>query len=203
LDEEIAEAMARGDDRLPVLDSVRLMHPDAYDAFQRGATDSLIPPRTIGLGPDYFTEAVKAHEAGHAGFDFVEDALARDPELAQRFRDAGFAPRASRAYEEAVVELSDDPMDTWIQPRREDRPTGTYSTLEHTIQYPGSSDREREGLARYREIMEGIAQEELTRRGEPPRAVMRQPQPGNVFYREPEPEPRGGLLGLLDRIRGN
>ena len=179
---------------------------DYLPATPEGAYYSAGAVNRIGLGSDYFTPPVQAHEAGHAGVDVVTDAVfdPRNRDYANLFLREGLSPTPSYGFEEAVIELSDNPMDTWIQPRREGRPTGTYSTLEPTIQFlpeAGTSDRSR--VERYEQIMQEIAQEELARRGEPPRAVMQQPQPGNIFYREPEPEPRGGLLGLLDRIRGN
>lgn len=196
---------------LPVFDSIEMMDPERHRAFDSGESQYLIPPRTMAVGPNYYTEAILAHESGHAGVDVINDLLLARPELRDRFYDAGVRPFLDMALEEALVELGDDLGATWVQPRGEGRPVGTYQTVEHTVQFLPDrgtqdfavSEREFEGVQRYNQIAQTLAQEELTRRGEPPRAVMREPEPGNIFYREPEPEPRGGLLGLLDRIRGN
>jgi hypothetical protein len=210
LDREIDEDIMYGSD-LPILRSIELMDPERAAAFASQESPYLIPPRTMAVGPNYFTPAVQAHEAGHMGFDVIEDVLMDRPNLRDRFTDAALRPFLDRAEEEVVVELGDDLTDTWVQPRGEGRPVGTHESVFHTVQYLPDrgtrefavSNREFERLQRYEQIIQELAQEELTRRGEPPRAVMQQPQPGNMFYREPEPEPREGLLGLFDRIRGN
>ena len=202
-----AEIMAG--DELPIFRSIELMDPERAAAFDSSQSEFLIPPRTTAIGPNYFTERVKAHEAGHQGFDVIEDAMLARPELQARFTDENLPRFLDRAREEAVVELGDDLTGTWVQPRGEGRPVGTHESMFHTVQYLPDrgtrefeiSDQDFERMQRYEQIIQELAQEELTRRGEPPRAVMQTLGPGNMFYREPEP--RGGLLGVLDRIRGN
>lgn len=178
--------------------SLMQMQPDRVIDFEEGRTPFLIPPGTVMLGADYNTEAVTAHEFGHAGHDIIRALSAYDPEMAARFSEADVTRpgSASSRFEEGVVELSDNPDDSWINTR------GERATMAHTIEEADTSNRSYRGqLERYNALMQEIAQEELARRGEPPRAVMREPGPGSIFYREPER--RGGLLGILDRIRGN
>ena len=203
LEQELALARARGEDVLPIFGSISTMQPDRAAAFDLMESEYLLPPGTIALGPDYMASPIMAHEAGHRGFDVIEELLESDPSLAQRFLDAGLLPRASHGFEEAVVELSDNPSDSWVQPRSEDRPAGATQTMEHTIQYladPGTAERGR--VERFNDIMQQIAEEELGRRGEPPRAQMREPGPGSMFYREPEPEPERGIGALFRRLFG-
>ena len=165
--------------------------------------------RLITIGENYFTDPVVAHEAGHAGFDFVEDAIAANPELAQRFRDAGFVGRfpVGSELEEAVVEIGDDPTASWNLPRDARSsafgPEALVGTMEPTIQFLSVvSEAEQARVGRFNDIMQQIAEEELGRRGEPPRAQMREPGPGSMFYREPEPEPERGIGALFRRLFG-
>lgn len=163
--------------------------------------------RVISIGSNYFTDPVVAHEAGHAGFDFVEDAIAADPELAQQFRDAGFVglfPVGSD-LEEAVVEIGDDPTASWNLPRDARSavfgPEALVGTMEPTIQFLTEvSESEQARVGRFNEIMQRIAEDELDRLGEPPRAEMREPGPESMFYREPEVE--RGIGALLRRMFG-
>lgn len=174
------------------------MQPDRVRDFEEGRTPFLVPPKTVIIGADYNSAPVRVHEFGHAGHDIIRAISAYDPEMAARFAEAD-VPRPSSAssrFEEGVVELSDSPDDSWINTR------GERATMAHTIEEADTSNRSYRGqLERYNEIMQEIAAEELVRRGEPPRAVMRTPEPGSMFYREPER--RRGLLGILDRIMGN
>lgn len=217
LDREIFEAHRRGDtgyleDVLPIFGSRVTMDPDRAEAFDAGRTEHLIPPGGVGVGPNVFSHPVKAHEFRHDGIDMLDSLIADSPELQARFselRSEGIVnprpwelewspSRAERVgyddYNEAITEVRDDPADSWIAPDGE-------RTIAYTIQQFNPEIGPSEGLERYEAAYQQIAQEELARLGEPPRAVMQEPQPGNMFYREPEP--RGGLLGLLDRIRGN
>lgn len=163
--------------------------------------------RLIAIGENYFTDPVVAHEAGHAGFDFVEDAIAANPELAQRFQDAGFLARfpVDPYFEEAVVEIGDDPTASWNLPRDARSavfgPEALVGTMEPTIQFLSVvSEAEQARLGRFNDIMQQIAEDELDRLGEPPRAQMQEPGPGNMFYREPEPEPERGIGALFRRM---
>lgn len=197
---------------LPILESIELMDPARHAAFELEREEYLIPPGTMAIGPNYFAPPIQAHEARHRGVHIIEDMLMAIPGLYSRsFRDDPFRPSIplSRALNEALVELKDDLTDTWVQPSGDDRPMGTHESMSHTVQYlpdrgePGRnvvSDLDFANVQRWEPILQAIAQEELARRGEPPRAVMQEPQPGNIFYREPEPEPRGGLLGIFDRL---
>lgn len=163
--------------------------------------------RVISIGSNYFTDPVVAHEAGHAGFDFVEDAIEADPELAQQFRDAGFVglfPVGSD-LEEAVVEIGDDPAASWNLPRDARSavfgPEALVGTMEPTIQFlTAVSESEQARVGRFNEIMQRIAEDELDRLGEPPRAEMREPGPESMFYREPEVE--RGIGALFRRVFG-
>lgn len=184
------------------IESLIQMHPgyiDAYyDARDEGREAYLIPPKTVLIGSDYNSAPVRAHEFKHSGHDLIRQLSAFDPEMAARFVEAD-TPRPMRAssrFEEGVVELSDNPDDAWINT------SGEQMTMAPTITEANTDNRRyRNQLERYEAIMQELAQEELTRRGEPPRAVMREPEPGNLFYREPER--RGGLRGILDLFRGN
>ena len=173
--------------------------------------------RLVEIGGNYFADPVVAHEAGHAGFDFVSDALAANPDLLARFIDAGFITNASpqdfeagrfpvsSPFEEAIVELGDDPSATWNLPQNAESylfvPGQTTATVGSTIDYLDRvSEAERNRLGRFNDIMQQIADEELDRLGEPPRAQMREPGPENLFYREPEPE--RGIGALFRRLFG-
>jgi len=197
--------------------------------------------RRVYLGSNFFADPVKAHEAGHSGFDLVQEALTRDPELAQAFQDAGFPidpktvseiPEAFlypwyepgfsvKDFEEAVVELGDDPTASWNLPANarsrffdQDAVVGTMAP---TIQYlPTDDEAKLAEFARYNEALQQIAEEVLRRQGEPPRAVMRAPGPDSVFYQGPdsgfyqkqdsvlyqEPEPERGIGALFRRMLG-
>lgn len=219
LDREIRRDIAY-DIGMPILESIGLMDPDRREAFEYGREEYLIPPRTIGISPTHASEPTKAHEARHGGVHVIEDMLMDSPELRSRVLQATrlrptlfplsleFEERPTfplrRGFEEGIVELGDDLTDTWVLP------SGEHRSMHSTVQYlPGRGEPGRNVLSDldfaraqlYEQVMREIAQEELTRRGEPPRAVMREPEPGNIFYREPEP--REGLLGLFDRLRGN
>ena len=163
--------------------------------------------RLISIGSNYFTDPVVAHEAGHAGFDFVEDAIAADPELAQRFQDAGFVGRfpVGSGLEEAVIEIGDDPAASWNLPRDARSavfgPEALVGTMEPTIQsLTAVSEAEQARVGRFNDIMQQIAEDELDRLGEPPRAQMQEPGPENMFYREPEVE--RGIGALFRRMFG-
>lgn len=177
------------------------LSPDAEEALYAGSD------RRIEVGSNYFTDPVIAHEAGHAGFDFVGDAVAANPELAQRFRDAGFMgvfPVGS-GLEEAVIELGDDPTASWNLPRDARSavfgPEALVGTMEPTIQFLTMVDEaEQARVGRFNEVMQQIAEDELARLGEPPRAKMREPGPENMFYREPEPEVERGIGALFRRM---
>ena len=180
-----------------------LSNPD--DAYYLGGD------RLIEIGGNFFADPVVAHEAGHAGFDFVEDAVAADPELAQRLRAAGLEGRflgrlpVGSDFEEAAVEIGDDPAASWNLPRDARSsvfgPQALVGTMEPTIQYLTAVDRsEQARVGRFNDIMQEIAEEELRRLGEPPRAVMQEPGPESVFYREPEPE--RGIGALFRRMFG-
>lgn len=177
------------------------LSPNPEDAQYLGAD------RLIEIGGNFFADPVVAHEAGHAGFDFVEDAIAANPELAQRFQDAGFVGRfpVGSNLEEAVIEIGDDPAASWNLPRDVRSsvfgPEALVGTMEPTVQFlTAVSEGEQARVGRFNEIMQQIAEEELARFGEPPRAVMREPGPGSIFYREPEPE--RGIGALFRRLLG-
>ena len=177
------------------------LSPNPEDAFYAGED------RLIEVGGNYFADPVVAHEAGHAGFDFVEDAIAADPELVQRFQDAGFVGQfpIGSGLEEAVVEIGDDPAASWNLPRDARSsvfgPEALVGLMDPTIQFlPGEDDYERARVERFDDIMQQIAEDELDRLGEPPRAQMREPGPENIFYREPEPE--RGIGALFRRMFG-
>jgi hypothetical protein len=165
--------------------------------------------RGIDLGGIYYSDPVMAHESGHAGVDFVYDALERDPELLRIFGEEGVdvarTPRMGPGFEEALVELGDDPTASWNLPRLHGGwaypEEATVATMEPTIQYLSDvSPEDRERVETMNRAMQRIAEEELRRRGEPPRAEMREPGPESMFYREPEQE--GGIGGLFRRLFG-
>jgi hypothetical protein len=177
--------------------------------------------REILIGGNFFADPVKAHEAGHSGFDLVEEALTRDPELAQAFRDAGFAIAfpPSRSFEEAIVELGDDPTASWNLPAdarsRFFGQDAVVGTMAPTIEYlPEDDEAKLAEFARYNEALQQIAEEVLRRQGEPPRAVMRAPGPDSVFYQGPDSgfyqkqdsvpyqEPERGIGALFRRMLG-
>ena len=177
------------------------LSPNPEDAFYAGED------RLIEVGGNYFADPVVAHEAGHAGFDFVEDAIAANPELAQRFQEVGFVGRfpVYPELEEAVVEVGDDPEASWNLPRDARSsvfgPEALVGIMEPTIQYlTGVDEAEQARVGRFNDIMQQIAEEELDRLGEPPRAQMQEPGPESLFYREPEPE--RGIGALFRRMFG-
>lgn len=163
--------------------------------------------RGITLGGIFFSDPVMAHESGHAGVDFVYDALDKDPSLLEIFREEGLnvsqRPQLGYDFEEALVELGDNPSDTWNLPsNRQDWlfPEAT-KTIGSTIEFlpeEGTDDRDR--VERMNAAMQRVAEDELRRQGEPPRAEMREPGPESMFYREPERE--GGIGGLFRRLFG-
>lgn len=197
--------------------ALQTMQPERVAAWEGGESEYLVPPRSILLGSDVYAPPVSAHEFRHGGIDILDELLADDPELQARYvelRSAGVRNpqpweaewRSSRDrrigfrnFNEAVTEVRDDPNAWW------NTPAGERATMAPYIQYYNPESSSMDGLRRYEAAYQTIAAEELARRGEPPRAVMREPEPGNMFYQEPEPEPepRGGLLGIFDRIRGN
>lgn len=198
--------------------------------------------RQIYIGGNFFADPVKAHEAGHSGFDLVEEALTRDPELAQAFQDAwsdmdptfvAAFPQAllypasemgfltPKDFEEAIVELGDDPTASWNLPADARSKyfgrDAVVGTLAPTIEYlPTDNEAKLARLVRFNEVLQQIAEEELRRQGEPPRAVMRAPGPDSVFYQGPdsgfyqkqdsvlyqEPEPERGIGALFRRMLG-
>lgn len=198
--------------------------------------------RQIYIGGNFFADPVKAHEAGHSGFDLVEEALTRDPELAQAFQDAwsdmdptfvAAFPQAllypasemgfltPKDFEEAAVELGDDPTASWNLPADARSKyfgrDAVVGTMAPTIEYlPKDDEAKLALLARYNEALQQIAEAELRRQGEPPRAVMRAPGPDSVFYQGPdsgfyqkqdsvlyqEPEPERGIGALFRRMLG-
>jgi hypothetical protein len=177
------------------------LSPRPEDAYYYGED------RIIEAGSNYFADPVLAHEAGHAGFDFVEDAIAANPELAQRFQEVGFVGRfpVYPELEEAVVEVGDDPEASWNLPRDARSsvfgPEALVGIMEPTIQYlTGVDEAEQARVGRFNDIMQQIAEEELDRLGEPPRAQMQEPGPESLFYREPEPE--RGIGALFRRMFG-
>lgn len=162
--------------------------------------------RKIRMGGIYFSDPVMAHESGHAGVDFLNEAVRNNPELLQAFRDRGLdTNRMGYGFEEALVELGDDPSDTWNLPsNRQDWlfPEATKS-IGSTIEYlpeEGTDDRDR--VERMNAAMQQVAEDELRRQGEPPRAEMREPGPESMFYNQPEPEREGGIGGLFRRLFG-
>ena len=188
LDRRGGDATTVSPESLPIFGSIAMLHPDRTAAFDRWDVDLLIPEGGIGVGPNYYADPVLAHEFGHAGVGVLFDRIAEDPELAQRMRDAEFyAKPPGRDLEEGVIEVGDRPDDWW------NVPSGERATMEHTIQTytEALSDRNRDKIERYNQIMQELAQEELARRGEPPRTQRR----------EPEPEP-SGVQRLLQSIFG-
>lgn len=162
--------------------------------------------RKIRMGGIYFSDPVMAHESGHAGVDFVNEAIRNNPELLQAFRDRGLGtnrPVMDYGFEEALVELGDNPTDTWNLPsNRQDwqYPEPTMS-VESTIQFlPEEGTEDRDRVERMNAAMQQVAEDELRRQGEPPRAEMREPGPESMFYRQPERE--GGIGGLFRRLFG-
>ena len=200
-DEELRKASETGLEP-PVFGSIEMMQPERAAAFLAGETPNLIPERGIMVGPNYFSEPIMAHESGHAGLRFVQDAINNNQAYANEYVQRGFdiPSQLPEAYEEGVIEIGDNPLDTWVQPWSTG-PVGTYGTMEHTVQYlPEEGSMMRNELEAYNALTQRIAQEELARRGEPPRAVMQQPGPGNMFYQEPEINQ--GIGGLFSGIRG-
>jgi hypothetical protein len=80
-------------------------------------------------------------------------------------------------------------------------PEALVGIMEPTIQYlTGVDEAEQARVGRFNDIMQQIAEEELDRLGEPPRAQMQEPGPESLFYREPEPE--RGIGALFRRMFG-
>lgn len=202
--EDIERERATRGGRTPIFESYMEMDPVAATEVVQGQREYLVEPGGIGIGSNYFTPAVKVHEYGHGGLDALQLAIDRDPSLAERFNYRGAAlpvpGELARDYEEAVVETTDNPLDTWIQPRGAG-PVGTYATVEPSIQFlPDPSDARRPLIDAYGAAAQELAREVLTeQRGFGP-AVMQQPGPGNMFYREPEIN--RGIGGLFNRVTG-
>lgn len=170
---------------LPVFDSVQLMDPEKAEAFDRGTLEYLLEPGTVAIGPNYYSGPVRAHEFGHYGVDVIEDQMRDNPSLMDPFWDAGISPIIDWGVEEGVIELSDDPRESW------NLPSGGIATMAPTIQFLGSPEASwRDRLGIYENVLQDTAQGILTEMGEPPSAVMRQPGPGNLYY--------GGLWTLPD-----
>jgi len=209
---QFAALEARADiDPLLVNDALRRLGYREIGGLQ-GATLSRFPDeafysrrnKQIEIGSNFFADPVMAHEAAHAGFDVIRDVLPEDPTYRQMFRDADLSGFPTQRFEEAVVEIGDDPTASWNLPRDHGSrvyPQGeTVATLEPTLDFIQTlGPRERARVGQFNDIMQQIAEEELSLRGEPPRAVMREPQPGSMFYQEP-PEQERGLGGLLRRF---
>ena len=194
--------------------ALRTMFPERVEAWENGETDYLIPPRSVMMGSDVYAPDPMSHEFRHGGVDILDRLLADSPELQARYselRSEGIRNprswetnwRSSRDrrfgfqnFNEALVEVRDDPDAGW------NTPAGERATMADTIDHYDPDSAAFDGLRRYEEAYQTLAAEELARRGEPPRAVMRQPEPGSRFYREPEPERRQGIMGLFDRLLG-
>jgi len=154
--------------------------------------------RKIRMGGIFFSDPVMAHESGHAGVDFVNEAIRNNPELLQAFRDRGLdTNRMGYGFEEALIELGDDPSDTWNLPsnRQDWLFPDPVATIESTIEYlPEEGTENRDRVERMNAAMQQVAEDELRRQGEPPRAEMREPGPESAFYREPDAQSGIGTL---------
>lgn len=155
------------------------LHPSTLSAYDLMYPDRQykVPEDTIVINPTR-PPASLAHEARHRGIKMLRRA-GRDVD-----------PMSYR-YEEALVELGDVPFleETSNLPRsntafaagyRETRP------LSWGHEYPDPG----EGVRRYEKVLQELAQDELVRRGEPPRFV------------QPEPPQTGGVRELLRSIFG-
>lgn len=158
----------------------RSLTPDSlerYEAMYPGRGGQ-VPEDTILMTANW-PPAALAHESRHRGID----------ELERAGRDVAPMPTD---FEEAVVERGDMPFldETMNLPWATaafERGERVSPPISATVKFPNPSD----GVLRYEQILQELAQDELTRRGEPPRSVRR----------EPEPEP-GGIRGFLKSIFG-
>lgn len=148
--------------------SLAATEPERVEAFENYESDYLMPPGAIGIGPNYYADPILAHEFGHLGYDILQNEF---PDFRERLFSERLPPKTSYGFEEAMIEMKDDPEASW------NRPDGEEATLEHTIQYL-NSDMDipmKERIEQYQNVLEQLAIEELARRGEPPRAQMRKP----------------------------
>lgn len=170
----------------PIFSSLEITNPERAEAFESYESDYLIPRGGVAVGSHYYSDPVLAHEFGHVGHSIIEDLVRKNPELAKRFEQNESPADVDYKFEEALVELADDPEAGWNLPE-----TGDLITLAHTIETPfGRTETERLKLERYNEIIQQIAAEELARRGEPPRS------------KRMDTEEQGGVMGLLKSIFG-
>jgi hypothetical protein len=151
-------------------------HPEA--AYTRTRFGGEEPVSTVTYGANVSALPVLSHEFGHVGYNVLEDLIGSDPDLLDRFGGL-----KDRAFEEMLIELYDNPDDTW---NRKDAPP---LSMAETIDFPrdeyfnvyrtlsGDPDVEfTHEVDNYNEMLRQFAEEELSRRGEPPRARMRQPE---------------------------
>jgi hypothetical protein len=148
-----------------------------YEAMYPGRGGT-VPEDTIMMTANWPLAAL-AHESRHRGID----------ELERAGRDI---KSMSYGAEEAIVERGDMPFldETMNLPRATaafERGERVSPPRSATVEFPNPPD----GVLRYEQILQELAQEELTLRGEPPPTVRR----------EPEPEP-GGVRGFLKSIFG-
>jgi hypothetical protein len=152
------------------------VHPeDAYTETRFGGEE---PVSTVAYGANVSALPVISHEFGHVGYNVLEDLIRSDPDLLERFGGL-----KDRDFEEMLIELYDNPDDTW---NRKDAPP---LSMAETIDFPRNDYfnvyRKRSGapsgkftydVDNYNEMLRQFAEEELSRRGEPPRARMSQPE---------------------------
>lgn len=134
-----------------------------YDAMYPDRA-GMVPEDTVMMTANW-PLSVLAHESRHRGID----------ELTRAGRDVD---PMRQLYEEAVVEVGDQPfLDETINLPREtqafERGERVSPPLSATIDVPNPP----EGVLRYEKVLQELAQDELTRRGEPPRAQRREPEP--------------------------
>jgi len=164
-DRDIREDAVYGGQRFKAM--TEAAGPERTEAFETMQSETLLPPRSIALGENYNTPVVASHELGHAGMTALRDMFQRNPEKVDRYLgDLSFAelneiiegPQGGRlrGLEEAVVELSDDPNQTWWTPTAEER------TLEPTIQMLQDAELKARAKA-FDEALQLLASEELAR----------------------------------------
>lgn len=148
-----------------------------YDAMypDRGGQ---VPEDTVMMN-SHRPPAVLAHESRHRGIAALHRA------------GQDVLPMGS-TYEEALVELGDvpyaeDTINLPLDSRAFERGARISKSVGAYIEHPNPP----EGVLRYEQVLQELAQEELTRRGEPPKTQRR----------EPEPEP-GGVQRFLRSIFG-
>lgn len=134
-----------------------------YDAMYPGRGGQ-VPEDSILMTANWPPSAL-AHESRHRGID----------ELLRAGRDV--LPM-SENYEEAVVEIGDRPFldETMNLPRETlafEQGARVSPPLSTTVKFPDPP----EGVLRYEQVLQELAQEELTRRGEPPKTQRREPEP--------------------------